>query len=116
MAFKFESLDVWQRSVAFADCMFVVADGLPQTYQFSLGEQLRRAALSVPTNIAESSGRDSPKEKGYFFRVAKGSVYEVVSLLVMIGKRNLLEPAAYRSYYQEADEIASILTALARPR
>ena len=57
MAFKFESFDVWKRAIEFADKMFDAADKLPQKYQFSLGEQLRRAALSIPTNLAEGSGR-----------------------------------------------------------
>jgi four helix bundle protein len=112
MGFKFESLDVWKRSVDFADAMFEIAETIPQRYQFSLGEQLRRAALSIPTNIAEGSGRDKPKEKQYFFRIAKGSVYEVVSLMVMMGKRSLLDADDYREHRREANEIAAILTAL----
>lgn len=87
--------------------MFDVADALPQRYQFSLGEQLRRAALSVPTHLAEGSGRESPKEERSLYGVAKGSLYEVISLLVMIGKRGHLEREDYRAYYQEADEIAA---------
>ena len=78
---------------------------LPQKYQFSLGEQLRRAALSIPTNLAEGSGRDSPKEERYFYGIAKGSVYEVVSLLVIIGKRGCLTGEVYREHYGEADEV-----------
>ncbi len=112
--FKFEKLEVWKRSLDFADAMFQVADGLPQGYQFSLGEQLRRAALSIPTNIAEGSGRDGGKEQGYFFGVAKGSVYEVVSLLAMTGKRGCLTGTEYQKYRQEADEIAAMLSSLAR--
>lgn len=114
MGFKFESLDVWKRSIDFADEMFTLAQTLPKEYQFSLGEQLRRASLSVPTNIAEGSGRDNPKEKQYFFRIAKGSVYEVVSLMVIIGKRGCLSHEQYRLHYQEANEIASILSALTK--
>ena len=112
MSFKFESLDVWKRGIDFADTMFSVADELPQKYQFSLGEQLRRASLSIPTNVAEGSGRDGTKEKKYFYRIAKGSVYEVVSLLVMVGKRGFLDRDVYRKHYREANEIAAILTAL----
>ena len=78
MGFKFEKLDVWKRSIDFADELFEIADELPQKYQFSLGEQLRRAALSIPTNIAEGSGVDSPKSRANFYRIAKGSVYETV--------------------------------------
>lgn len=114
MAFKFESLDVWKRSVDFADEMFVLADSLPRQYQFSLAEQLRRAALSMPTNIAEGCGRDAAKEKRYFYRIAKGSVYEVVSLLVMILRRKFVEATTYNVHYKEADQLAAILTALSR--
>lgn len=114
MGFKFERLDVWRRSVEFSDAMFSIADELPSQYQFSLGEQLRRAALSIPTNIAEGTGRDTLKEQQYFLRVAKGSQYEVVSLLVMLGKRGMLDRETYRGFYQEPDEIASMLSALAR--
>ena len=116
MSFKFEKLNVWKRSLDFANDMFDIADKLPQTYQFSLGEQLRRASLSIPTNIAEGSGRDSEKEKRYFYRIAKGSVYEVVSLLAMIGKRGLLERDVYQLHREEANEIAAILTTLNKDR
>ena len=116
MSFRFESLDVWKRSIDFADEMFSLADNLPQNYQFSLGEQMRRAALSIPTNIAEGSGRDKPKEKQYFFRIAKGSVYEVVSLMVIFGRRGCLSREIYKKHYQEANEIAAILTTLSNTR
>lgn len=72
--FTFEKLEVWKRSLDFANRMFDIADNLPQTYQFSLGEQLRRAALSIPTNIAEGGGRESVKERARFYGIAKGSV------------------------------------------
>jgi four helix bundle protein len=114
MSFKFERLEAWQRAVEFANAMFDIADGLPQKYQFSLGEQLRRAALSVPTNIAEGSGRNSPKEARYFYNVSKGSVYECVSLLVMIGKRSHLSREAYQTHATEANEIAAMISGLMR--
>jgi four helix bundle protein len=114
LVFKFEKLEVWKRSLAFADEMYTLADNLPQRYQFSLGEQLRRAALSIPTNIAEGSGREGGKEQAYFFGVAKGSVYEVVSLLAMVGKRGQLEPDQYHLHGQEANELAAMLSGLAR--
>ncbi|MCB0170248.1 MAG: four helix bundle protein [Anaerolineae bacterium] len=112
--FKFEKLEVWKRSLTFADEMFKLADGLPQRYQFSISEQLRRAALSIPTNIAEGTGRESGKEQAYFFGIAKGSVYEVVSLLAMVGKRGQLEADDYRLHREEANEIAAMLSGLAK--
>jgi four helix bundle protein len=112
--FSFEKLEVWRRSLDFADTLFDLAESLPQSLQFSLGEQLRRAALSVPTNIAEGTGRESKKEQAHFYRIAKASVYEVVSLLAMIGKRGSLDRDSYRRHYQEADEIAAMLGGLVR--
>ncbi len=97
--FRLERLEVWKRSIDWADDIFVIADDLPQKYQFSLGEQMRRAALSLPTNIAEGSGRALGKESSYFYRVARGSLYEVVSLLVMCGKRNALSPNQYKNFH-----------------
>lgn len=68
--------------------------------------------MSVPTNIAEGSGRDGDKESAYFYRIAKGSVYEVVSLMAIAGKRGQLERDAYASLYAESNEIAAMLSAL----
>ena len=110
MPFRFERFDAWKRAIEFANAMFEIADRLPQKYQFSLGEQLRRAALSIPTNLAEGSGRDNPKEERYFYGIAKGSVYEVVSLLVMIGKRGHLSREEYQAHYGGADELAAMIT------
>lgn len=112
--FKFERLDVWQRSIDWANEVFDVAQKMPKAYQYSIGDQLRRASLSVPTNIAEGIGRDSPKETKYFYRVSKGSVYEVVSLLKMAGKRELIDEDQFKGLYDEANQLAAILTALAR--
>ena len=110
--FKFERLDVWKKAVDWTDTLFDIADGLPKQYQYSLGEQIRRAALSVPTNIAEGVGRDNLKETRYFYSIAKGSVYEVVSLLVIAGKRGYLSREQYRILHTESNEIAAMLTSL----
>ncbi|MFQ5595963.1 MAG: four helix bundle protein [Anaerolineae bacterium] len=114
MSFKFERLDVWKKGIEYVDAMFEIADGLPQRYQFSLGEQLRRASLSIVNNIAEGTGRDNPNEARYFFGIAKGSVYETVNIMVIIGRRGHLEREAYREQYQTADDLAAMITGLMR--
>jgi four helix bundle protein len=114
MPFKFEKLEAWQKAIDFCDKVLAYAEKLPQQYQFSLGEQLRRAAISIPTNIAEGSGRDNPKESRYFYGISKGSVYEVVSLLVICGKRGVLTREDYRAFYGDADDVAAIIHGLAR--
>jgi four helix bundle protein len=110
MYFRFERFEAWKRAIDFADEVMAYTEGLPIQYQRSLGEQLRRAALSIPTNLAEGSGRESPKEGRYLYGVAKGSVYEVVSLLVIAGKRGLLSRERYRAFYDEANELAAMIS------
>jgi len=112
--FKFQTLDVWKKAIAFCDVCLKLADTFPQREQFSLGEQLRRAAISVPNNIAEGTGRTSANEAKCFYNYAKGSVYEVVNLLVIAAKRGHLSKADFQTYYGNGEEIAKMLTGLIR--
>jgi four helix bundle protein len=108
--FKFERFDAWKRAIEFANELWLVSETMPKLHQFTLGDQLRRAALSIPTNIAEGSGRDFPKERAYFYGVAKGSIYECVSLLEMAKLRGIISEERRQRAYKEADELAAILT------
>lgn len=112
--FKFQTLKVWDKSVIFANLMIEIADVLSQKYQYSFGEQLRRAGLSVPNNIAEGSGRKSSKESKNFFNIAKGSVYECINILVILSKRNLIDWTKFskEEIYNLAEEICKMLTSL----
>lgn len=113
--FKFQKLDVWGKSINFCQIMIGIADSLSQRYQFSLGEQLRRAAISIPNNIAEGAGRRNRKEAVQFFNIAKGSVYEVVNLLVILSRQKLLKDKYDRpKLYSDSEEIAKMLTGLMR--
>jgi four helix bundle protein len=110
--FSFENLIGWQKGVVFVNDLFEIGDALPQKYQFSLGEQLRRAALSITNNIAEGSGRSTPKTQRYFYDIAKGSIFEVVIFLVIIKKRGLINDGKYKNLRKQAFEITSILFGL----
>ncbi|HLE49011.1 MAG TPA: four helix bundle protein [Patescibacteria group bacterium] len=114
--FKFEKLDVWEKAIKFADVMIEIADSLPKTYQFSFSDQLRRAGLSVPNNIAEGAGRRGVKESSNFFNISKGSVYECISILVILSMRELISWSKFnkREIYNLADEICRMLSGLIR--
>ncbi len=112
MTFKFELMEAWKRSILWSNEILEFTQDIPSRYQYSLGDQLRRAALSVPTNLAEGSGRDNPRERKYFYAIAKGSVYEAISLLVMAKHRKLLDENKYQHFYEEADELASMISGL----
>lgn len=109
MSFNFQNLKVWQKAIDFCDEVLIFADRIPQKEQFSLAEQLRRAAISVPTNIAEGSGRRSLREAGQFYNISRGSCAETVNLLVIAQKRNYLSGEEFKKFYVAAEEIAKML-------
>ena len=112
--FSFEKMIAWQKSIEFVDLIFEVADGLPQKYQFSLGEQLRRASLSITNNLAEGSGRGSPALQRNYYDIAKGSIYEVISILAVVLRRKLITETEFNSFRQTASEITAIIFGLIR--
>lgn len=74
--FSFEKLDVWQESRALVKSIYTIMRNFPSEEKFALCDQIRRAVVSVPSNIAEGSGRMSVKEKIHFLEVAFGSLME----------------------------------------
>jgi four helix bundle protein len=112
--FRFERLHVWRKAVDLYDLADQIADRLPDRFRFSVADQLRRAALSVSSNIAEGSGRETVKECGHFFTIAKSSAFEVVSIVTICQRRGLITPDAYQEIYRVSEEICKMLSALRR--
>ena len=114
--FKFETLEVWKKSVEFANLMIEIADCIPRNYQYSFGDQLRRAGLSVPNCIVEGNGRRSTKESNQLYNVSKGSVYECINIIIILDMRKLIDWSIFdkRKVYKLAEEIAKMLTGLMR--
>ena len=77
--FNFEKLDVWQKSIDFADLVYRTTSSFPADERFGLTSQMRSAAVSVSSNIAEGSSRISRADFARFLEIATGSVFEVVS-------------------------------------
>lgn len=74
--FQFERLVAWQKAKELALCVYQLVATFPQHEQFALSSQIKRAVISVPSNIAEGSGRTSMKEKIHFLEIAFGSLTE----------------------------------------
>ena len=110
--FKFERLNVWQKSIETFEKVASVTDKIPTRYQSSIGDQIRRSCLSVSANIAEATGRGHIKEQKYHYSVAKGSIYETASLLYVMKNRNYLDEEVFERLYKELDEIAMMLHGL----
>lgn len=78
--FNFQKLDVYQRAIEFLALAMTVVDSLPRG-RGALADQLKRAALSIPLNIAESQGRPSPGEAARAYAIARGSAMECAAIL-----------------------------------
>ena len=74
--FSFEKLEVWQNSRAFVKSVYLIINKLPNEEKFAICNQLRRASVSVSSNIAEGSSRFSPKDQFRFIEIAYGSLIE----------------------------------------
>lgn len=70
-------LDVWKEARTLANEIYTVTKNFPKEEQFGLISQMRRCAVSVPSNIAEGCGRNYPKDSIQFFFIARGSLYEL---------------------------------------
>lgn len=103
MSFRFEDLVVWHGSNTFASKVYRFTNSLPQSEQFGLSDQLRRAANSIPVNIAEGSGSASNKDFANFLNIAIRSIFEVVSLLFRCEQESYLSRAQRVRFYKEAE-------------
>jgi four helix bundle protein len=110
--FKFENLEVWKAAVELYSIVVSSTEGLYRRNRAYLADQIRRAALSISANIAEGTGREGVKESKQFFNIAKGSVYEVVSVAYVIKTEGLFQSEAYSTIYHRCDHIARMLSGL----
>lgn len=106
---RFTELKVWQRSHALVLKVYHLTRALPPDERFGLVAQLRRAALSVPTNIAEGSKRQSRQEYAHFLNIAEGSLVETEYLLMVSRDLGFLEAKALSAVLSEIDGLARML-------
>ena len=112
MAFRYESLKVWPMALEYVDACFIVTDALPQRVQFSIGEQLRRAATSIVANIAEGSAKNTRRSERNFYDTARDSLAETVGLLALCQRRGYLDDDHHQPLYNRANLISSMLHGL----
>ena len=110
--FNFEKLDVWQKAIDFGDLIYNETRGFPPEERFGLTNQLRRASVSISSNIAEGSSRSSKNDFARFAEIAAGSVFEVVSQAFIARRQNLLSEAHFRKIYADAEELSRMLSGL----
>ena len=112
--FNFEKLEVWQKSIDFADLIYSLTRSFPQEERFGLSNQMRRAAVSVSSNIAEGSARVSHADFARFIEIASGSLFEVVSQSTISLRQGFMNQEQYRQVYEAAEQQGKMLSGLRR--
>ena len=108
----FRGLAVWKNAHLLVLDIYRVTEGVPKQELFGLTSQIRRAAASIPTNIAEGCGRDGDAELGRFLNIAMGSTSEVEYLIQLARDLNYIEPAIEGRLTVQAVEVRKMLYGL----
>jgi four helix bundle protein len=98
-------LKIWNKAIDLSIGVYKATENFPVDERFSLTSQLRRAAVSIPSNIAEGAGRNSPKEFTHFLGIANGSSYELQTQLVISNKLELLNKEVLDILLSQVDEL-----------
>ena len=114
--FNFEKLDVWQKGIVFADSVYSLSRAFPAEERFGLTNQMRRAAISVPSKVAEGSARMSQADFARFIEISTGSLFEVVSHSFIANKQSFLSQDGFQLIYRNAEELSRMLSGLRRSR
>ncbi|MFH1090994.1 MAG: four helix bundle protein [Pseudomonadota bacterium] len=111
---SFQDLEVWRKSIDWVEKIYLASKSFPPEEKFGLTSQVRRAAVSVPANIAEGAARTGTGEYLQFLGVASGSLAEVETLLILAGRLKLLTEVELRKLLETAEEISRMLGGLKR--
>ncbi len=109
--FRFEDLRVYQESVSLSSDIYSITSKWPPIYKFSLIDQLNRAALSIPLNIAEGTSRTN-KDFQHFLSIARGSCFECIPLIEIAKNKQILAESEYIILRQRIYDIAKMLSSL----
>jgi four helix bundle protein len=111
---SYRDLLVWQQAMHFVEGVYVATRTFPSEERLGLTLQLRRASVSVPSNIAEGWGRGQRKEYAHFVRIARGSLCESETQLMLAQKLGFLDQGVATALISEAYSVSRMLLNLLR--
>lgn len=109
---NYKELEVWQKAVALAVEVCIMTNKLPAAERYELSSQIRRSATSVPANIAEGWGRGSTREYVQFLLIARGSLMELETHLIISDKLGYLSPEIFGRLLKACESIGMMLNRL----
>ncbi len=102
---NFEKLLFWQKSIVLAKNIYIICQEISSDEKYGLISQIKRCSVSIPSNIAEGSGRNSSKEFNHFLAIALGSAFELQTQLILVKELNLLTEDKVNALLNEVSEI-----------
>jgi four helix bundle protein len=109
---NYKELDVWQQTRALVKMAFEVSEKFPTNHQFGLTNQIRRSAISIPSNIAEGIGRQGKKETLAFLSIARGSLYEFETQVFLAFGLNLIDVNTQNHFLKHIETCLKLLNGL----
>ncbi len=109
---NFNKLEVWQRARNLCKSIYNVSSNYPKSEQFGLTSQIRRASVSIVSNIAEGPGRNSKKEFAYFLNISNGSAFEVETQIYISKDLNYIDEETEKTLVDELHIIQKMLSKL----
>ena len=110
--YSFEKLDVWNESVELVKLIYDITDAFPNDEKFGLISQLRRASVSISSNLAEGTSRKTNKDKAYFTTVAFSSSMEILNQLIISKELKFINENDYILARTKIEKITNMLNAL----
>ena len=109
---SYRDLKVWQLSINLTEQVYQLTQNFPKQEVYGLASQIQRAAVSIPSNIAEGHSRDSTKEFLHFISISLGSLAELETQLILAGRLLYLEKKDLEIILSKTDEIQRMLRGL----
>ena len=99
-----KELKIWHKAIELSVAVYSATSNFPKEEVYGLTSQIKRSAISIPSNISEGAGRNSNKEFIHFLGIANGSSYELQTQLIISHKLNLISNDTLQSLLKEIDE------------
>ena len=112
VAKTYENLDAWKNAVELAVSIYEITQDFPKEEVYGLTSQIRRAVISISSNLAEGAGRPSKKDFRRFVDISMGSLNETESLLIVAYKLGFINEEVYLSTKSKTEELGRILNGL----
>jgi four helix bundle protein len=109
---SFKELTVWQEAMNLVEMVYQQTINLPKTEMYGLTSQIRRAAVSIPANIAEGNGRRSRKEYLQFLSIANGSIMELETHILILERLKLITSEISEQLQKQLNSVGRLLSAL----